>query len=62
MFVNGTEYTPTTNTLSTGNEVLDWRYLNFSITAGRQEQLKVKQLVEFQTALSDDECIALTTI
>jgi len=62
MFVNGTEYTPTTNTLSTGDEVLDWRYLNFSITAGRQEQLKVKQLVEFQTALSDSECIALTTI
>ncbi len=62
MFVNGTEYTPTTNTLSTGDEVLDWRYLSFSITAGRQEQLKVKQLVEFQTALSDADCITLTTI
>ena len=62
MFVNGTEYTPTTNTLSTGNEVLDWRYLNFSVTSGRQEELKVKKLVEFETALSDEACIELTTI
>ena len=62
MFVNGTKYTPSTNTLSTGNEVLDWRYLNYSTATDRQEQAYIKQLIEFQTALSEDECIALTTI
>ena len=62
MFVNGTKYTPSLNTLSTGNEVLDWRYLNYTTTTDRQKQAYIKQLVEFQTALSDDECIELTTI
>ena len=62
MFVNGTKYTPSANTLTTGNEVLDWRYINYTTTANRQEQAYIKQLVEFETALSDDECIALTTI
>ena len=62
MFVNGRKYTPNINTLSTGDEVLDWRYLNYSTTADRQEQAYIKQLIEFETALSDDECIALTTI
>ena len=60
MFVNGTKYTPSTNTLTTGNEVLDWRYLDYSTLANRQEQAYIKQLVEFQTALSDTDCEILT--
>ena len=62
MFVNGTKYTPNVNTLSTGNEILDWRYLSYSTTADRQEQAYIKQLLEFEKALSDTECIKLTTI
>ena len=62
MFVNGTKYTPNVNTLTTGNEILDWRYLSYSTTADRQEQAYIKQLLEFETALSDTECIKLTTI
>jgi len=62
LFVNGTPYTPSENTLSTGNEVLDWRYLNYSNAADRQEQAYIKQLVEFETDLSDAECIKLTTL
>ena len=62
LFVNGTPYTPSGNTLSTGNEVLDWRYLNYTTTPNRQQQAYIKQLVEFETALSDDKCIELTTI
>ena len=61
MFINGTKYAPSTNTLSTGNEILDWRYLNYSTTADRQEQAYIKQLLEFETALSDADCITLTT-
>jgi len=62
LFVNGTPYTPSGNTLSTGNEVLDWRYLNYTTTPNRQHQSYIKQLVEFETALSDEACIELTTI
>ena len=62
LFINGTGINPTTNTLSTGNEVLDWRYINVSSVANRQEQVYIKRLLEFEEALSDDECIALTTI
>jgi hypothetical protein len=62
LFVNGTPYTPSGNTLSTGNEVLDWRYLNYTTTPNRQQQAYIKQLVEFETALSDEACIELTTI
>jgi hypothetical protein len=62
LFINGTPYTPTTNNLTTGDEVLDWRYINVSSVANRQEQAYIKKLVEFQTALTDSECIELTTI
>jgi len=62
MFVNGTKYTPSTNTLSTGNEVLNWRYLNYTTTADRQEQAYIKQLLEFEQALSDAELATLTTL
>jgi len=62
LFVNGRPYTPSGNTLSTGNEVLDWRYLNYTTTPNRQQQAYIKQLVEFETALSDEACIELTTI
>ena len=61
MYVNGTKYTPSTNTLSTGNEILDWRYLDYSTTTDRQEQAYVKQLLEFKESLSDDELATLTT-
>lgn len=61
MFVNGTKYTPSTNTLTTGNEILDWRYLSYSTTADRQEQAYIKQLLEFETALTDTELQNLTT-
>jgi hypothetical protein len=61
LFVNGTPYTPSGNTLSTGNEVLDWRYLNYSTTTDRQQQAYIKQLLEFEEALSDADCIALTS-
>jgi len=62
MFINGTKYTPSTNTLSTGNEILDWRYLNYTTTVDRQEQVHIKQLLEFEEALSDSELQALTTL
>jgi len=62
MFVNGTKYTPSSNALSTGNEVLDWRYLNYTTYPNRQEQAYIKQLLEFEEALSDAECITLTTL
>jgi hypothetical protein len=62
MFVNGTKYTPSANTLSTGNEVFDWRYLNYTTTTTRHKQNYINQLLEFEVALTDSECIALTTI
>jgi hypothetical protein len=62
MFVNGTKYTPSANTLSTGNEVFDWRYLNYTTTTTRHKQNYINQLLEFEVALTDSECIALTTL